>query len=363
MKKIYVVVGTRPNFIKVSQLQVHAAHYGFSVEMIHTGQHYDEALSRVFFKQFGMEPDHFLSIPSSQTGADPSIMQEAILSFLQSQERPDLLLVVGDVHSTRAAAEAGHALHIPLAHLESGLRSFDNTMPEEENRIIADALSTFHFTTEPAAAENLQNENISADSIFYIGNTMIDTLVAFEHQIQTSKVLDDLHIDKQKYILITLHRPSNVDDKKSLQKCIDAISVASTYFPVVFPLHPRTEKRAKEFGLFASLEQIPHIRLCGPMDYFAFQKCIAHATCVITDSGGIQEETTFRKVPCLTLRANTERPVTVTEGTNTLIHWDETSLQTYLQEIISGRYKVGSIPALWDGHATERMFQVLSAVL
>lgn len=359
MRKLMVVVGTRPNFIKVTRMKrVAAERGGWQVSVVHTGQHFDDRMSTVFFDQFGLVPDHWLAV---QQGSPNTQMAHIMLGLegLIAADRPDLMMVVGDVNSTLAAAITANKCGIRLVHLESGLRSRDRGMPEEINRILTDRITDTFLVTEPSGKLNLLAEGAAPAAIHFTGNTMIDTLVAFEKEIQASPVLQEMDLDKGRHVLMTIHRPATVDDPDHLEKLIRLVEFVATDHPVVFPVHPRTLGNLERFGLKERLLAVKGLRLGGPMDYFAFQKLIATCAFVITDSGGIQEETTYRKVPCLTLRPNTERPVTVTEGTNELINFDLDALREAIGRIQTGTFKKGDIPHLWDGHATERVFDAL----
>lgn len=272
--------------------------------------------------------------------------------------KPDFFMVPGDVNSTLAGAVAANKLSISLIHLESGLRSFDKKMPEEHNRIVADNLSNICMVTEPSGLKNIADENIQAKT-YHVGNTMIDTLVKFEPKIEECSVLEDLGLVGERYILCTFHRPSNVDAKGQLEKLTNLLNVLTSKGKVVIPLHPRTRKMLVEYNMLSDLESNEKLIISGPIGYFEFQKLIKYSQVVITDSGGIQEETTFRQVPCLTVRENTERPVTITEGTNTLVHFENEEILKYVEEIESGNYKKGVVPKFWDGHTTERIYEVL----
>lgn len=363
MRKLMVVVGTRPNFIKVTRFkQVAAYHGGFQVELVHTGQHFDDRMSTVFFEQFGLEPDHWLGIAPGSPNSQMAQIMLALEPLIIAQ-CPDMLMVVGDVNSTLAAALTANKAGVRLGHLESGLRSRDMGMPEEINRILTDRITNDFFVTEQSGQDNLIAEGASAKDIHFTGNTMIDTIVAFEDRIQASNVLQDMGLGRGGHVLMTIHRPATVDDAGELGRLVELIASVAQDHPVVFPVHPRTTVNLKKFGLEGKLDAIKGVHLTGPLDYFAFQKLIATCAFVITDSGGIQEETTFRRIPCLTLRANTERPVTVTEGTNELITFELGALQDAIARIHGKRFKQGRIPHLWDGHATERVFDVLDHVL
>lgn len=357
-KKLYILIGTRPNFIKVTRFKELASKYDFEVQIIHTGQHFDENMANVFFDQFNLRPDYFLNVggltPNSQVGQIILKLEE----LFEEIGKPDFVMVPGDVNSTLAGAVAANKLNIPLIHLESGLRSFDKKMPEEHNRIVADNLSNICLVTEPSGLENIQKENIQAKT-YHVGNTMIDTLVKFEPKIEESSVIDDLGLNNKKFILCTFHRPSNVDTKNQLSKLSSLLLKLTEQGKVVIPLHPRTRKMLLEFEMMDSLLSNEDLIITEPLGYFEFQKLIKYSQVVITDSGGIQEETTFRQIPCLTVRENTERPVTILEGTNTLVKFEESEIVKFVVEVEMGSYKKGNIPKFWDGHTTERIYEVL----
>lgn len=358
---ILILVGTRPNFIKVTRFKKVAAerYPHLNISIVHTGQHYDEKMADVFFKQFNLEPNHYLNIKPASANLQIAEIMTKLEQLITEIGKPDMMLVPGDVNSTMAGALFANKLGIKLGHIEAGLRSFDRSMPEEFNRIVTDELSDLYFVTEPSGLKHLQNEKKADAAIHYVGNTMIDTMVAFEQEIESSTILKDLSIGEQPFILMTMHRPATVDDKNELQKLIQLITHLSKKYKVVFPIHPRTIKNAKEFGLYGQLMNNEGLICTEPLDYFAFQKLITACTFIITDSGGIQEESTFRKKPCLTLRPNTERPVTVDEGTNTLLSFDNDLILRYVTQIETGNYKNGKIPELWDGNATDRILAVL----
>jgi len=358
-KHILLVVGTRPNFIKVTQFRRVAARYtNVELRIVHTGQHYDSKMADVFFEQFGLVPDHFLNVPAGSPNTQMAIIMLR-LEQLITVKRPDLILVVGDVNSTLAAAITANKMEIPIGHIESGLRSFDRTMPEEFNRILTDELAEIHFVTEPSGKKHLIEEG-RGDSIVEVGNTMIDTLVAFKDEIQKSRVLDDLKLTAGKYVLITMHRPSNVDSKEGQLLLLQLMSTLGNDYQLVFPAHPRTVRFMETFGLKAQFEQVKGLQIIEPLDYFAFQKLVSASAFVLTDSGGIQEETTFLQIPCLTLRPNTERPVTVDLGSNTLLPFEISGILQQVELIRSGNYKKGQIPQQWDGKATDRIFDFLN---
>ena len=362
MRKVLIVVGTRPNFIKVTRFkEVATAYPDLDVQLVHTGQHFDARMADVFFEQFGLSPDHWLGV---EPGTPNSQMAHIMLGLerVVNEERPDLMLVVGDVNSTLAGAITANKLGIRLGHLESGLRSRDRGMPEEINRILTDQITDHYFITEQSGMDHLLAEGRPREAMHFVGNTMIDTLVKFEGRIQAAKVLEELGLPGGTHVLMTIHRPATVDDPQELAKLVDLIALVAKDHPVVFPVHPRTTNNLKKFGLQDRLSGIKGLILGGPMDYFAFQKLIATCAFVITDSGGIQEETTYRRVPCLTLRPNTERPCTVTLGTNELITFDLPALQEAIGRIHAGTFKQGEVPPLWDGHATERVVEVLAGL-
>lgn len=357
-KKIYILVGTRPNFIKVTRFKDLANKFNKEVSIIHTGQHFDENMANVFFKQFQLSPDYFLEVggltPTTQIGQIILKLEE----LFNEIGKPDYLIVPGDVNSTLAGAIAANKMGIKLVHLESGLRSRDQLMPEEHNRILTDYMADICFVTEQSGVDNLTNDK-SLSEVHFVGNTMIDTLVYFEPKIDASSILSDLKLKSKQYILATFHRPSNVDEVEKLKKLTTIIVGIAKYQTLVVPMHPRTLKMLKEYGLLSDLEGCKNLIMTQPLGYFEFQKLIKESSLVLTDSGGIQEETTYRKVPCLTVRENTERPVTISEGTNTLVKFELSDISIYLEQIFSGTYKRGNIPKYWDGNTTERILAIL----
>lgn len=360
-KNFLVVVGTRPNFIKVTRFKKIAATYpDINLKIAHTGQHFDNNMADVFFEQFDLTPDFFFNISQGSANSQIAEIMLKLEELILTKFKPDMMLVVGDVNSTLAAAITADKLKIPLTHIESGLRSRDRSMPEEFNRIVTDQLADHLFITEPSGEENLLKEHISADKMHFVGNTMIDTLVEFSPQIEKSGILEKLNVAAKQFVLTTIHRPATVDSEEGLKKLIHLIELVTKKYKAVFPIHPRTVNNLKTFGLYDSLVQNKNLIITEPLDYFAFQKLIKYCKFIITDSGGIQEESTFLQVPCLTLRPNTERPVTCTEGTNTLVPFEINEIEKYILQIENGSYKKGKIPELWDGHATERIFSVLS---
>lgn len=361
-KTIYILIGTRPNFIKVTQFKKVAAklYPQFTIKLIHTGQHYDEKMADVFFQQFELQPDYFLNIKPASPNKQIAEILVKLEDLVNEIGKPDVLLVPGDVNSTLAGALFANKFGIKLGHIEAGLRSFDRSMPEEINRIITDELCDYYFVTEPSGMTHLQREGKDTTKIHFVGNTMIDTMVAFENEIESSKIIDELKLASAPFVLMTMHRPATVDNKEELLKLIELIEFVSNNYYVVFPIHPRTIKNAKEFKLYERLTSNKKLISTEPLDYFSFQKLVKHCSFIITDSGGIQEESTFRQKPCLTIRPNTERPVTVDEGSNTLLNFDLELLKTYIHQIENAKYKRGFIPHLWDGKATERILEILS---
>ncbi|MBP7409770.1 MAG: UDP-N-acetylglucosamine 2-epimerase (non-hydrolyzing) [Flavobacteriales bacterium] len=368
MKKVLIVVGTRPNFIKVTRFKKVAAERGtIDVRIVHTGQHFSANMADVFFEQFGLVPDIFLNIGAGS----PNTQMAAIMRDLEpviAAEKPDLVMVVGDVNSTLAAAITANKMGVRIGHLESGLRSFDRTMPEEHNRVLTDRITDHFFITEQSGLDNLVREGEPEEKLHFVGNTMIDTLVAFEPNVQASDVLERYGLGTGGHVLMTIHRPATVDVPERLSELLDLIAEichpsAGSGRQIVFPIHPRTVKNIEAFGLKAKCDAIKGLVLTEPLDYFAFQKLIATCGFILTDSGGIQEESTFRQVPCLTLRPNTERPSTVTIGSNELVPLEMKAVRDAIGRIENGTFKKGQVPPLWDGQATERILDVLERVL
>jgi UDP-N-acetylglucosamine 2-epimerase (non-hydrolysing) len=363
--KIVNVVGARPNFMKMAPLvEAMKAYPAIRSLLIHTGQHYDTNMSKLFFDDLALPtPDVYLEVGSgshAQQTAKIMIEMEKVLL----REQPDLTLVVGDVNSTIACALTSVKLGVPVAHVESGLRSYDRTMPEEINRVLTDAISTYLFTTERGAATNLLKEGIPCDRIFFVGNVMIDSLLKNLEKAHTSTVLADLRLIPHRYALLTLHRPSNVDDKASYARLLEAISRVQDELPVVYPVHPRTRRKILEFKLE---EQYPFLsagsasfRMVEPQGYLDFLQLMRNARLVLTDSGGVQEETTVLGVPCITMRENTERPVTVSEGTNVLVGTDTEAIVRESMKVLEGKVHAGRVPELWDGKAANRIVAILA---
>jgi UDP-N-acetylglucosamine 2-epimerase (non-hydrolysing) len=358
-KSIACIVGARPNFMKIAPIiEEFRGRPGFVKRLIHTGQHFSPEMSEAFFLDLGLpQPDDYLGIgPGTQTEQTAAMMKAFEQSFLQC--RPDLVLVVGDVTSTLAATLVAAKMGIPAAHVEAGLRSFDRSMPEEINRIVTDALSEYLFVSEPSGVANLRAEGVSERRIFFVGNVMIDTLLRFRDRAMQSDVLQRLALNPNGYVLATLHRPSNVDDPQHLRGLAGLLTSLAERIPVVFPVHPRTQRRMEEAVLSTR-----GLILTPPLGYIDFLRLMAEARLVLTDSGGIQEETTILNVPCLTLRENTERPVTVELGTNRLVGTDPQTVLAAALEVLDGRRNSARIPELWDGHASSRILDVLESHL
>ena len=348
--KILNVVGARPNFMKIAPIVEEMKKTpGLNGVLVHTGQHYDEGMSDVFFRDLGIPvPDVHLGVGSgSHAEQTARIMVEFEKVCLS--EKPDLVVVVGDVNSTMACTIVAAKLLIPVAHVEAGLRSFDRTMPEEINRLVTDALSDLLFTTSRDADENLKREGVDPKKIHFVGNVMIDTL------LKQKRKAAELHVEKPKqYALVTLHRPANVDDPKVLGPILEALQQISRTIPVLFPIHPRTRNRVGDFDL-----SLDGIRTMDPLGYLEFLNLESTASVVLTDSGGLQEETTILGVPCLTLRHNTERPVTIEHGTNIMVGTDKGRILDAFRRIMNGDWKPSGPPEFWDGHAAERIVRVI----
>ena len=364
--RIFLVAGARPNFMKIAPLyKCLNAVPGIDAQIVHTGQHYDEAMSDVFFRQLGLPPPHIsLTVGSATHGAQTGRVLERFEAAL-IEHRPAAVVVVGDVNSTLACALATAKLQYPdgsrplLAHVEAGLRSYDRTMPEEVNRVLTDAIADVLFTTEESAAANLLLENVSPARIHFVGNVMIDCLLNAWPQIEERRAWAGLGLAPHTYGLVTLHRPSNVDHPEVLSGIVSDLTDIARQLPLVFPVHPRTRERLKGAGLSDSSA----IRLIDPLGYLEFISLISAARIVITDSGGVQEESTFLHVPCLTLRDNTERPITISHGTNTLVGSRPVNLARTTFETLAHHDPEQPAPPLWDGHASERVVEVLRTAI
>jgi UDP-N-acetylglucosamine 2-epimerase (non-hydrolysing) len=432
-KKWILVVGARPNFMKVAPLiraiEKHnsaspSSHDTVHYSLVHTGQHYDSNMSDAFFRDLQLpEPDLHLGVGSGNHGEQTG---KVLIEFekVLLKEQPDLVIVVGDVNSTPACALAAVKLHIPVAHVEAGLRSFDRKMPEEINRLLTDAISDYLFTPSSEGDENLAKEGIPQEKIFLVGDIMVDSLLFHLHQAKKTNILERLGLKPSlarrsldeagrsptsacpvefptnrnhstgdlrspisqlqalgstlSYALMTLHRPANVDDQNALQNIIRGLLEVSAHFPILFPVHPRTAKQVKAFGMEGSFQfhsspdikpeeyfeggnLIRRIHCFEPLGYLDFLNLMAHAKVVLTDSGGIQEETTVLNIPCITLRDTTERPITLTEGTNVLVHNDPEKIVAEVKKVLDGQRRQSQCPSLWDGHTAERIVAILAA--
>ncbi len=367
--KILCVAGARPNFIKIAPL-IEEMRKRKKIEslLVHTGQHYDFKMSQVFFQDLEIpEPDIYLNAgPGSHAAQTAKIMVEFEKVLLK--EKPDIILVVGDVNSTIACSLTAVKMGILIAHVEAGLRSFDRTMPEEINRILTDSISDFLFTTEKSGKINLLREGVKSGKIFFVGNVMIDSLLKNIKKAKCSDVLKRLNLKPQEYALVTLHRPANVDNKDGLINIFEALEAIEKRIKIVYPAHPRTKKNIEDFNLgkrFLFLQpsvegfKQGNFLITEPLGYLDFVMLMSKARFILTDSGGIQEESTVLNIPCLTMRNNTERPVTIEMGTNKLIGTEKKRIIAESLKIISGKNKTGKIPPLWDGRAAKRIVDIL----
>jgi len=328
--------------------------------LVHTGQHYDEKMSKLFFQDLLLpEPDVYLGIGSGTHTEQTAKIMLAFEKVLE-KEKPDLVIVVGDVNSTAACSLVASKMQVKIAHVEAGLRSFDRRMPEEINRMVTDILSDFLFVTEKSGLANLKKEGIADEKVFFTGNVMIDSLTYFLEKAKESPVLSDLHINGSDFALVTLHRPSNVDIRENLKNLFHTFSVLGEDMKVVFPMHPRTKKMIELFDLDRYVSSIDNLIITDPVGYLDFMQLMQNARLILTDSGGIQEETTYLGIPCITIRENTERPVTVEIGTNVMVSPDTDQILTETKKIITGHGKKGQIPELWDGKAAERIVKILA---
>lgn len=363
MKRIDLIAGARPNFMKIAPiidaLKVAEKRGGsLRYRLIHTGQHYDRAMSGSFFEELGIpDPDINLEVGSGTQAEQTAAIMVAYEKVLL-KEKSDLCLVVGDVTSTMACSIAARKLGVPVAHVEGGIRSGDWTMPEEINRMVTDSITNWFFTTSETANDNLHRAGISDGRIFFVGNTMIDTLLKQLPRLRQPACWESLTLEAGKYFVVTLHRPANVDGEHQLLQLLHAIAKGTCGLPVVFPVHPRTAKNLQDLD-----GKTPQLNYVDPLGYLEFNYLVKHAKGVITDSGGITEETTVLGVPCLTLRDNTERPETITIGTNELIGTDPSKLSPALARLMAGQWKKGAIPPKWDGKTAARIVEHLERVL
>lgn len=362
--RIIVVAGARPNFVKIGPLmKAFRAAGRIDSLLVHTGQHYDQKMSQVFFEHLGIPlPDVNLGVGGGSHAAQTAGIMTAFEPVVQ-EHKPAAVLVVGDVNSTIACGLVASKLGVKLVHVEAGLRSFDRSMPEEINRLLTDAISDLLFCTEHSGVENLRHEGVPAEKIFLVGNVMVDSLLSSLSKAEQSPVLSELGLEKGRYAVLTLHRPSNVDDPATLMEILAALDVVQRELPIVFPVHPRTRKNLSAPDMAAKVAAMPGLKLIDPAGYLDFLRLTSCARIVLTDSGGIQEETTILKVPCLTLRENTERPITVEMGTNRLVGTDAKAIAAAFQEAMAGNVRPSQPPPMWDGHAAVRIEKILAEEL
>lgn len=360
--KILSVAGARPNFMKIAPLaDAMAASSAFESVLVHTGQHYDAKMSQLFFDELQIpRPDVNLDVGSASHAVQTA---EVMLRFepVLLEHAPDAVLVVGDVNSTIACALVAVKLGVPVIHVEAGLRSFDRSMPEEINRVLTDQISDWLFVSEPSGMENLEQEGIADGRVHLVGNVMIDTLMKHRGRADASDVLERVKVTAGEYGVLTMHRPGNVDRKDDLARVLDGIESVQARIPIVFPVHPRTTKRFEELGFGDRIARMTGLIRVDPLGYLDFLKLMSDAKLILTDSGGIQEEATILGVPCLTLRENTERPITISDGTNELVGGDPERIRDAAERVLSGNWKTPRPHPLWDGRAAERIVDVLAA--
>jgi UDP-N-acetylglucosamine 2-epimerase (non-hydrolysing) len=361
--KIINVASARPNFMKVAPLlEEYKAHQAIEAQLLHTGQHYDYEMSKIFFDELGIPaPDHHLGVGSGTHAEQTAKVMTEFEKVLQ-KEQPDWVVVVGDVNPTMACTIVANKMGIKVAHVEAGLRSYDRNMPEEINRVLTDGIADLLLTPSIDGNMNLKKEGIADEKIRFVGNIMIDTLFNMRKRSGESTILDDLGIDKKNYGLVTLHRPSNVDQEETLSNFLRVLEKTTKDIPLVWPVHPRSKNRAEEFGLWDQLQDIDQLHLLEPVGYLDNVCLMNNARFVLTDSGGIQEETTALGVPCLTARENTERPITITEGTNTLVGTDPEvildHIEKHLQNGVAGNKDLPK-PLYWDGNTAKRIVKAI----
>jgi len=357
-KDIFIVGGARPNFMKIAPLIKEFKRQNIKFKLIHTGQHYDYNMSKIFFDNLGIvKPDYFLNVGSGSHAVQTAKIMVEFEKIL-IKESPNLIIVVGDVNSTIACALVTKKLNTELAHIEAGLRSFDVKMPEEINRRLTDQIADYLFVTEESGVINLKNEGIDSSRIFFVGNMMIDTLISNLEKARKTNFYKALDLICGSYGLVTIHRPSNVDSREDLERIIEKLNFIQSKIKIVFPIHPRTRKNMKKFNLDLELNK-NNIVLTEPLGYLDFLNLMINAKLIITDSGGIQEEASYLKIPILTLRKNTERPITVEKGTNTLIGNDFSKLKINLENVLSNSYKKGQSIEKWDGKTSQRIVTII----
>jgi UDP-N-acetylglucosamine 2-epimerase (non-hydrolysing) len=358
--KLINVVGTRPNFMKVAPLmEEYEKSKQIEPILVHTGQHYDRNMSDLFFTQLGIpEPSINLQVGSASQAVQTAEIMKAFEPVVLAQ-KADAVLVVGDVNSTIACGLVAVKLGVKLVHVEAGLRSFDRSMPEEINRIVTDSISDFLFCTEQSGIDNLIREGHSEEKIFLVGNIMVDSLLKSKSKTEQSKILESLNLNNTDFAILTLHRPSNVDDPVTFGQILDALEVIQHDMPIIFPVHPRTRKSLSSSFLGKRIKKLPYLQLTDPLGHIDFLKLILSARLVLTDSGGIQAETTVLKIPCLTLRENTEQPITLEMGSNQIVGTDPDKIIEGYKQAMNGHLRDFGIPPLWDGHTAERIVRIL----
>jgi UDP-N-acetylglucosamine 2-epimerase (non-hydrolysing) len=362
MKKIIVVAGARPNFMKIAPLLKEFGNYKdqFNVMLVHTGQHYDFEMSESFFQDLDIPVPYVHLEIGSETHAVQTAKVMTTFEKLLQKESPELVVVVGDVNSTLACSLVATKMNIKVAHVEAGLRSFDRTMPEEINRIVTDSISDYLFVSEESGCLNLKKEGVNQEKIHFVGNIMIDTLLSNMPKIDKSLILKTYSLQPQMYAVLTLHRPSNVDSKESLLEIYGILKNTSERIKIVYPVHPRTKKMMERYALLNKFEELDNFLMVNPLGYIDFLHLVKNSKFVLTDSGGIQEETTLLKVPCLTMRENTERPITINEGTNILVGRSKFRIRERVDTVLTKHINGSKIPKFWDGKTAMRIVEVLS---
>ncbi len=359
--KVINVCGARPNFMKIAPLmEAYRDEPAIEPLLVHTGQHYDEKMSRLFFDELQIpRPDINLEVGSGSHAQQTARIMDRFEPVV-AEHKPDAIVVVGDVNSTIACALVAKKMGVGVFHVEAGLRSFDRTMPEEINRVLTDAISDLLFVSEPSGIENLKREGIALEQMHFVGNVMIDTLEKHRHKAEASKILECVRVEPGGYCVVTMHRPANVDDPAVLGRLVSVFEEIQRELAIIFPIHPRTRKNMEASGLLRQFAGLERLQLIEPLGYLDFLKLMANAAVVLTDSGGIQEETTILGVPCLTLRENTERPVTLTHGTNQLVGMDPERILTAYRKIRQEGAKSGRRPEGWDGKAAQRIARIIA---
>lgn len=362
--KILIIAGARPNFMKIAPI-IHAMRLSEKLEpiLVHTGQHYDVLMSDTFFKELNIpQPDISLEVGSDTHARQVARIMERFEPVCD-EYHPKAILVVGDVNSTMACSIVAAKKDIKIIHVEAGIRSRDRSMPEEINRMVTDSITDILMPPSNDAVENLLAEGHDPESIHLVGNIMIDTLLDSQEMIKKSEILEKYNLSPKDYVTLTLHRPSNVDNIENFRKILAALAIIQKEIPIVFPIHPRTRKMIAEFGLGEYVSSLDNLILTDPLGYFDFGRLISESRFVLTDSGGIQEETTVYGIPCITLRENTERPITVLEGSNELAGCDTEKILMFAERILKGQWKESHIPDLWDGKTAQRIINILEEVL